>query len=205
MTCLACSWPQNLSENECSMLPPSPLSSAVLRTPSSQYASIRLARYSANRDPRAQSRRVHSENDRIALFGGDPSKRRQSTDKLLRPFASLMQFGSQRITRKDALPLLQLIGKKRVDVVYLWTRYGSHVVRKEIREATRAHGVQFVEVENLGLLRTSAEQNSGEDGLKRMHKQDLRRSARAHLNQTVSKHKRRNPFHKAWKKGPSTE
>jgi len=96
----------------------------------------------------------HKPTDRIAIFGGDPARRRQVVEKKLAPFASLDQFGTPRdVGEGDTRQLLKKIESNSYDVVYLWIRFNCHSSRSQIREACLATGTtRFEEVSSLAYI-----------------------------------------------------
>lgn len=96
----------------------------------------------------------HLPTDAVALFGGDPARRRQSVEKKLSPFASLDQFGTPRdVGPSDTANLLKRISAGKYHVVYLWTRFNCHASRGAIRQACMNTGTRFEEVESLAYIR----------------------------------------------------
>ena len=96
----------------------------------------------------------HGSDERVAVFGGDPTRRRQSVEKRMQPYKSLDQFGTPRdVGRGDQQDLCKKIKKNSFDVVYIWTRFGNHSSRRAIREACRKNDTRCVEIESLSRLR----------------------------------------------------
>ena len=97
----------------------------------------------------------HSPNERVAVFGGDPARRRRAVEKKLKPYRSLDQFGSPRdVGSGDTSNLLRKIRSKHYDVVYVWTRFNCHGSRAAIRDACLQTGTtRFFEVESLAYIR----------------------------------------------------
>eukprot|EP00429_Kryptoperidinium_foliaceum_P060620 CAMPEP_0176078078 /NCGR_PEP_ID=MMETSP0120_2-20121206/39045_1 /TAXON_ID=160619 /ORGANISM="Kryptoperidinium foliaceum, Strain CCMP 1326" /LENGTH=201 /DNA_ID=CAMNT_0017411823 /DNA_START=187 /DNA_END=789 /DNA_ORIENTATION=+ len=63
----------------------------------------------------------HAPDDAVAIFGGDPRRRKESTEKKLAPFRLLDQFGTPRdVGSADTGRLLRKIASGRYDVVYVW-------------------------------------------------------------------------------------
>jgi hypothetical protein len=90
----------------------------------------------------------HEPQDRVAIFGGDPSRRRLVVEKKLAPFGSLDQFGMPRdVGFSDRARMLQKIESQQYNVVYIWTRFNCHASCKLIHDASR--------VEPLGLWKSS--------------------------------------------------
>lgn len=95
----------------------------------------------------------HGENERVAIFGGDPSRRKQTVEKRLRPYKSLDQFGTPRdVGDQDRQKIVKMIKNRSFDVVYIWTRFGNHSSRNEIREACRSSDTHCVEIESLSRI-----------------------------------------------------
>ena len=96
----------------------------------------------------------HLPNERVAIFGGDPARRRQLVEKKLKPYKSLDQFGSpQDVGPSETSNLLRKIQSGRFDVVYIWTRFNNHASRDSIRVACLNTGTRFFEVESLAYIR----------------------------------------------------
>lgn len=97
----------------------------------------------------------HNPNDRVAIFGGDPAKRRTLLEKKLAPFQCLDQFGTPRdVGLGDGTKLLNKISSHSYDVVYVWTRFNCHSSRTLIRDACSNTGTtRFEEVESLAYIR----------------------------------------------------
>jgi len=95
----------------------------------------------------------HGEQERVAIFGGDPSRRKQLVEKRLRPYKSLDQFGTPRdVGTQDQRKIVQMIKNRSFDVVYIWTRFGNHSSRHEIRDACRKFDTRCVEIESLSRI-----------------------------------------------------
>jgi hypothetical protein len=96
----------------------------------------------------------HSPEERVAIFGGDPARRRQSVEKKLAPHQLLDQFGTPRdVGPSDTSNLLRKISSGQYDVVYVWTRFNCHSSRAAIRHACTQTGTRFCEVESLSYIR----------------------------------------------------
>ena len=96
----------------------------------------------------------HASNDRVAIFGGDPARRRHQVEKKLAPYQSLDQYGTPRdVGPHDTTNLLKKVDSSNYDVVYLWTRFNCHSSRAMIREACVQTGTRFEEVESLAYIR----------------------------------------------------
>jgi hypothetical protein len=97
----------------------------------------------------------HEPQDRVAIFGGDPARRRLVVEKKLAPFGSLDQFGTPRdVGFSDRTRMIRKIESQQYDVVYIWTRFNCHASRKLIRDACVQSGTtRFVEVESLSFIR----------------------------------------------------
>ncbi|KAL3938702.1 MAG: hypothetical protein SGBAC_006435 [Bacillariaceae sp.] len=106
----------------------------------------------------------HSSKEQVAVFGGDPARRRQAVEKKLAPYESLDQFGTPRdVGESDTTNLLRKIKRGKYDVVYLWTRFNCHNSRSAIREACLQTGTRFEEVNSLEYIKVRmAEQESGD-------------------------------------------
>jgi hypothetical protein len=96
----------------------------------------------------------HGPEHRIAIFGGDPSRRRQIVEKRLAPYAALDQFGTPRDAGGgDISNLVRKIKGGKYDMVYIWTRFGCHNSRKRIRDACSNTGTGCLEIESLSNIR----------------------------------------------------
>jgi len=99
----------------------------------------------------------HSSEESIAVFGGDPSRRKQAIVKRLEPFGQMDLYGTPRdVGLHDVEKLLSKIQK--YDVVYSWTRFNCHTSRIRIRNACRREGIRFEEVQSLSLIREDTRQ-----------------------------------------------
>jgi hypothetical protein len=96
----------------------------------------------------------HGPDDRVAILGGDPARRREAVERKLAPFGSLRQFGSPNdVGYSDTIKLLNRIEKRQYDVVYVWKRFNSHASRLQVKEACLRTGTtRFEEVETLGYI-----------------------------------------------------
>ncbi|KAL7573092.1 hypothetical protein ACA910_018776 [Epithemia clementina (nom. ined.)] len=97
----------------------------------------------------------HAPHERVALFGGDPAKRRHLMAKRLAPYAVLDQFGSPHdVGHGDQRKLLQKIASQSYDVVYIWTRFNCHSSRNRILRAVAAQSnkTRVAEVESLAYI-----------------------------------------------------
>ena len=66
----------------------------------------------------------HSSEDRVAIFGGGPSRRRQTVEEKLKPYKSLNQYGTPRyLGDGDRHNLIRQINANKSDVVHIWTRF----------------------------------------------------------------------------------
>lgn len=100
----------------------------------------------------------HSPMDRVAVFGGNPSKRMDIVSNKLRPYKKLDQYGSPRdVGIGDQKRLCQKILNGSYDVVYLWTRYNNHGSRREIRLACTSTDTRYVETESLAYIAESSD------------------------------------------------
>ena len=97
----------------------------------------------------------HLPTDRIAVFGGNPKKRKSIVEKKLAPYKRLDQFGSPGdVGSKDQRNLIKKIKKHSYDVVYVWTRYNCHTSRYLIKEAcTQTKHTRSVEIESFAYIR----------------------------------------------------
>jgi hypothetical protein len=96
----------------------------------------------------------HSPDDRVAIFGGDPSRRRQNVEKKLAPYKSLDQYGTPRdVGHGDVSNLIRKIYANKLDVVYIWTRFNCHGSRNLIRDTCIKTGTRFEEVNSLSYIR----------------------------------------------------
>ena len=96
----------------------------------------------------------HLPNERVAIFGGDPKRRRQLVEKKLQPYKTLDQFGTPHdVGISDTNKLLSKIQSGKLDVVYMWTRFNCHGSRASIRDACLNTGTRFFEVESLAYIR----------------------------------------------------
>jgi hypothetical protein len=96
----------------------------------------------------------HSPLDSVAIFGGDPSRRRLVVEKKMAPYKSLDQFGTPNdVGISDTNKILQRISSNKYNVVYLWTRFNCHGSRAAIRDACINTGTRFEEVESLAYIR----------------------------------------------------
>lgn len=97
----------------------------------------------------------HSASDRVAVFGGDPARRRRQIEKRFRPYQKLDHFGTPRDAgANDVTKLNQRIRSGSYDVVYVWTRFGCHASRRKIKAAcSYTDGdTRFVEIESLSSI-----------------------------------------------------
>ena len=99
----------------------------------------------------------HEATDHIAVFGGDPNRRKVQVSKQMQPYASLALYGTPRdVGLGDQQRLVSQIRRGKLDVVYCWTRFSNHGSRYAIRQACVATpGVQFVEVASLSVMDNS--------------------------------------------------
>ena len=96
----------------------------------------------------------HLPTERVAIFGGDPKRRKQLVEKKLQPYKSLDQFGTPHdVGISDTNKLLGKIQSGKLDVVYMWTRFNCHGSRASIRDACLNTGTRFFEVESLAYIR----------------------------------------------------
>jgi hypothetical protein len=98
----------------------------------------------------------HGSGERVAIFGGDPVRRRQYVEKRLQPYQSLEQFGTPRdVGSQDQRDLCRKIRRNSFDVVYIWTRFGNHNSRNAIRDACRksTNNTRCIEIESLSRIR----------------------------------------------------
>jgi len=103
--------------------------------------------------------RSHSAEDRVAVFGGNPARRRDELEKRLAPYRSLELYGTPKdVGDSDTRRLVSRIENNQLDVVYAWTRFGSHGSRTIIRKACvkQEPPVRFVEVSSLNYLSDSS-------------------------------------------------
>lgn len=104
----------------------------------------------------------HSADDRVAIFGGNPARRRQIVEKRLKPFNILDQYGTPRdVGSSDANVLIKKIRQGSYDVVYLWTRFNNHGMRGKIREVCSLTETRYEEVESLSYIASSDRVESG--------------------------------------------
>ena len=102
------------------------------------------------KQPAARICLAHSETDHVAIFGGNPAKRRLLVEHRLSLYASLEQFGSPRdVGQGDTTSIVKRIQQGRYDVVYSWTKFNSHASRAAIRKACAISSTRVVEVESL--------------------------------------------------------
>ena len=103
--------------------------------------------------------RSHSAEDRVAVFGGNPARRRDELEKRLVPYHSLELYGTPRdVGESDTRKLVSRIENNQLDLVYAWTRFGCHRSRAVIRKACvkQEPPVRFVEVSSLNCLSDSS-------------------------------------------------
>ena len=84
-----------------------------------------LAREAAKAAEAAPPKRTlyHAGTDHIAIFGGDPARRKDKVSKLMHPYASLSLYGTPRdVGTGDQQRLVSQIRNGKLDVVYCWTR-----------------------------------------------------------------------------------
>lgn len=104
---------------------------------------------------------THGAEDRVAVYGGNPAKRRELLEKRLRPYSSLQQFGTPKdVGFGDTNKLLKKISNGAFEVVYSWIRFGSHTQRHVIKSAcaNTVPPTRFVEVGSLAEIRPEARQ-----------------------------------------------
>jgi len=95
----------------------------------------------------------HCKQDRIAIFGGDPVRRRRTVAKRMKPFKLLDQYGTPKdVGFSDRRKLLTKIQAGSYDVVYIWTRFGCHSSRSLIKDACINTGTRFVEIDSLSRI-----------------------------------------------------
>ena len=97
----------------------------------------------------------HKADDRVAVFGGSPTRHRRHAERRLFPFSSLDMYGTSRDAGSgDAPKLISRIKAGRVDVVYCWTRFCEHSSFYSIRAACSqpGSGVKFFAVRSLNKL-----------------------------------------------------
>ena len=98
------------------------------------------------------SRSSHTSTDRIALFGGNPTKHHQQANRRLAPFAALVHFGSPRDTGSgDTKRLVNAIRGGKFEVVYNWSKFGNHTSRKMIRVACKKGDTTFKDISTLDM------------------------------------------------------
>jgi len=104
----------------------------------------------------------HSSSDRIAIFGGDPKRRRAFVEKKLQPYKTLDQYGTPKdVGERDTSNLVSKIQQGKYDVVYIWTKFNCHPSRRKIRNACMntknnkhtPHQTRFEEVHSLTYIR----------------------------------------------------
>ena len=84
----------------------------------------------------AKQHLLHGPDDRVAVFGGNPARRRAQIAKWMRPYRALDLYGSPHdVGPKDTQRLVNKIEAGGLDVVYFWTRFASHNSRNVIRAA----------------------------------------------------------------------
>jgi len=95
----------------------------------------------------------HDPEARIAVFGGNPAKRRRVVEKKLAPYATLDQYGTPRdVGNSDTERLLRKIRRGKIDVLYIWTRFNCHASRKALKDACAQAETVLVEVESLSYI-----------------------------------------------------
>jgi hypothetical protein len=95
----------------------------------------------------------HSASDRVAIFGGNPARRRRQIEKRFTPYQKLDHFGTPRDAgSNDVTKLVQRIRSGSYDIVYLWTRFGCHQSRARIKMACSHTDTRFVEFESLSSI-----------------------------------------------------
>ena len=96
----------------------------------------------------------HHPEERVALYGGDPARRRQLVEKKLAPYQTLDQYGTPRdVGSGDTSKLLRKIQQQKLDVVYLWTKFNNHNSRNAIQSACQQAGIRYHEIESLSYIR----------------------------------------------------
>ncbi|OEU23246.1 hypothetical protein FRACYDRAFT_233416 [Fragilariopsis cylindrus CCMP1102] len=96
----------------------------------------------------------HSSEDRVAIFGGGPSRRRQTVEEKLKPHKSLNQYETPRYAGDvDRHNLIRKINANKLDVVHIWTRFNCHASRNFIRDTCIKTGTRFEKVNSLPYIR----------------------------------------------------
>lgn len=86
----------------------------------------------------------HSPQDRIAVFGGHPTRHRKSIEHKLQPYAALDHFGATRDVKNDLATGLRNINRQDYSVVYVWIQFNSHSASEQIRRACKKIGTRCV-------------------------------------------------------------
>ena len=106
----------------------------------------------------------HSSEDRVAIFGGGPSRRRQTVEEKLKPHKSLNQYETPRYAGDvDRHNLIRKINANKFDVVHIWTRFNCHASRNFIRDTCIKTGTRFEEVNSLSCIRVELVDNNDDD------------------------------------------